>query len=1145
MSGGSLILRLLFVVGMVAVAGCPRLVAPTPPDAGPGDSAPEPLLITGMEVEEDRSYLGGGLAPDGGAVDLLAYAGDTLRVTGSGWIANAASLRVGTTVLDLVEASDTVLRGRLKVDTPLATVRVVQAERSSQPTAARVAVLGPGSPAAVVVTSTLEPTVTITAAGTASLPCQDVVLRDGGVGGYVNTADCQALNSPAGVLAVTFSLGAAPSVVADSYVGYVPLLGPTPPVETVPAPVGGEARLVQAVKPFEYPQEAVRTAVQDTVFREAGASSRVLVGGRVVVEGPELGPWLLRIANETFAAVERLGPGGDEHRIRRFSPAGDGGPGGWLMEAAGPDGGVLAGRAVAAGAMIAGWDPGVNTAAPEVLTLACLPRPDDAFNLAVHRTFLADGFQVQVSSTRHAPELTGPPGQQQPACDADCEAYNQCEICQFLASCTETQSCGAALVPLMQGTRACLGDVACRAKVNSATECLGLDTCTDQLLCDPPGGCGCAQDTACAAALPCAQDPMCEPAVHCLSNGTCNFLLLLGGVVACSAGTGAAGCVDSAMQARDCLVDADCRASFECAVTPGCACQISATDGGADPLCCGSSPGCVELLTCLGDPACAQTASCALTPGCSELANPAIDLCRGNPALCAAAARCARDPQCRANARCQQDPDQCVLDAECRAQMCTTERTVSLTPVVPGAFVLTPQVAFDPFASREGLPLCALDLYSEDLHGLDDGLDMSTAAVVPADAEGNGGRIMVIPSAFEAPQQQIVSIGFDGTVGLVHTRRAYQALVSDSQYGFLYAVPARGGRVDVLSLDGTLASSAHVLGAPRDAWPLDAADGSVLLVMSSGVLTVNASGEPLRRAFFSLPSPLALEGVPGQDPQVLWMAGIKRAAGRLQMMRVDLSANEETFGAQEVQPVATGGLGVEQLEDVSVVAADNGLLLLQLQGMGGAPAPNPPCATQPDGAPIWLALVDANDVSGLALEMLEGSCGAGFAAFNPWSHTAYLNRVTDDGAVTLLTVDLSAETPTATVASVGTLAVALTAVPGGGMLGVFYHGDFEFGGITADGTYRPALLDALPFVSPVMAVSPDVRRLYAAEEGLLVELTLDVPATDPDQCLRPGICPAVHRLVSIEGRPDAIRMSRSGDTLLLINGGAQTVQVVR
>ncbi|MBI5497226.1 MAG: hypothetical protein HY904_19590 [Deltaproteobacteria bacterium] len=565
--------RLLLLWIALSAAACPRIVTQGPPDA----ATEAPVIITGVEVEALRVPRDGGVH--------LAYGGDVLAVTGSGWDPAAATVQLGGVDLAMLRDRSTVtaLRAVLPERVLEGTVKVLQGGRVRAESPALVAVLGVGHPDLPVQQGAVEPRMAIRAAGIANTWCAPS-LADGGV-------PCSALPNATGTLAVAFSFGPDLLYRDPTYLAELTLFGPGERITERLEPAHTDYRSVAAAKPFLVPRPGGRfdtgLAVHQAWSADGGFGISVdtfppqMDGGGlelhpVLLPGPRGG--LLTLAVERVNQVEQRSLLLDNGRpvLRR-----DGTP----MS--------IEGRLAAVGGVVQGYDFLADAyGEAEFVAASCGDvTPDGRLPVRLTRLFQPSG---DVLTQEQGVPLDGwgcrVDGGPNPALDggqqAQCDALQDCgEGCFFTSLCSLMPTCR----PGLGDMNTCLRDSAgCRGRVLTASACLGTEGCGVRAAGCPGadgGPCPC-NDAPCRVTRQCFLDAPCLAALGCYGDG-----------------------------------------EGLCILPPACA---AAADRGPD-----AGPGpegetCAAQVACMLDPACADRAECP-AGGCTATAACARSLCPTEP----------------------------------------------------------------------------------------------------------------------------------------------------------------------------------------------------------------------------------------------------------------------------------------------------------------------------------------------------------------------------------------------------------------------------------------------------------------------------------------------------------------------------------
>jgi hypothetical protein len=1091
-------------------------------------------------VPDRSSYLGSQ------GTTLQGYAGDRLRVSGSGWVKETALVRLGGRTLQPVAASETELEVVLVADLEESHVVVLSGERVSAESGQSVRTLGPGHPAAGVMVP-LEPQVTITVGGTVPRNCLPSPDRqDGGAGGPSND-DCTRARDLSGLVAVAFNTGSTLTYTGDSYLAYVPALGwGSSYVGRLPGLDGGR-RVLNAVRPFRDPDGGAAAVIHDTVVvggdpGDGGPgtrNNRVMLGKEVLVEGT-VAPLLLPVGDSRLAGVERVGcDGGACHRVRAYGLLPDGG-GGWLS--GWPGASTLAGRVVAGGTVQGGWDPLLNPADPEVLTLGCDGDPGDGTldDVWVHTMNSSTGEVT--SRVVLAPDLVMREGELAVDCQGPCARLAACPECASLLECQDSPFCGLTTQAGQTDLDDCLANGTCRCLYTSAALCRDLPGCASAADCQTA-----PNPMVCQGFQECQSDPACTAALAC-SEGPCVVLASLRGGLACAASPA---CRANLRQALDCRDDPACQVAYGERFVQECG---PGADGGPAPTCpasaCACLPKCRGMTECLQDPACFHAYTCASIPGCAELGEVALRECAASGDGCEQLRRCVlgEDPQCRVNSRyARLTTGEFESRARCIWSTCSDAPPRQLVPVWPGHFLVLPPSGGDPL-ERTASEMCVLELGLPSVEPMGIDFPVSAAAVFPSSTPGEPIRVFLIRDD-NGPTREILFFDSRDGFGLAPTRTSYAALHVDPILPLVYALPVSGGRVDMLTRDGSLVSTASVLGPPVDGWPLDQEDGRVLLVNGAGAMLVDRSGMPSQfEPSVFLPAATLLEGEPGRNPVAAWtvVSGEESPVGYLLRTPLDLdSGRVEPFQLMaQLDSDLPGGSILRRLQPVAL--DPDGMVfqvVADIPGGGVLRLARTPPVTEP---------VPPGGTGVLTLAAFPAPGGTNsFVSHDPRNRWLYVNTYLGDHNTVLQRLSLAPDGVTTTVTGDGVprvTALAAAVLPSGVLVGTFVTNNVELGAVDVAGRYRRLLEGSPPFGEASLVVSPDGRRLYAGVENGVVEVALDAAGEDVlclDAAAEVPVCPRVLQVIPFTGRPDVLRVSHSGSTLLVLDAARQSIHLLR
>ncbi|MEW5848263.1 MAG: IPT/TIG domain-containing protein [Myxococcota bacterium] len=609
---------------------------------------------------------------------------------------------------------------------------------------------------------------------------------------------------------------------------------------------------------------------------------------------------------------------------------------------------------------------------------------------------------------------------------------------------------------------------------------------------NPDGGC--APGTRCHDRVQQEGSPVLRSVFPCLSSPICTGFLFCAQNPEC--------------QHYTCPPESDCGALVACRGDTQCA-QLLANNTPCD-----EDNRCIAARRCLQGPDgfCDALAQCEADETCRTVRD-----CAGDPA-CRGAVGCLFDSSCESNAKCALNPGACELALGCYEQLCRGPAEPSaLHPLVPGGLVLAPAAASDPFEQRAS-PMCVVDGYSGELGGL--GLTVSAVTTLPS-SRAEDARIMLVPSLGQ-PLREVWTYSYADGFRRVPTVEQYVELHPDPDLAIVYAVPAQGSRVDMLDPDGELSGSFSVMGTPLHAWPVDAT-GRMLVVYPQVTLLMDASGTVLKHQL--LEAPLSFRAQRADDvTEALWVIQ-PRGDDAADLARYRLEPDGETLLVEELR-VAAEDAGVYPL----------GFLGNRFVGFDFSPAALVNCVES-----YALSLVTVSS-SGLEVQPIPDSCSVDLVAINPSSGNAYFRY--GEGEDTLMrTVDLH----TGTMVATGQRPPAsMTAVPGGGVVGVFFNleiGTFELGQVDRNHAYT-SLGTAPAFLAP-MVVSPDGRRLYIGGEGSVTELELGLDVSQGAQGSISVVSATSLGSTPVAGNVTSLAMDPTGARLVYVDNSAQRVGLVR
>ena len=461
---------------------------------------------------------------------------------------------------------------------------------------------------------------------------------------------------------------------------------------------------------------------------------------------------------------------------------------------------------------------------------------------------------------------------------------------------------------------------------------------------------------------------------------------------------------------------------------------------------------------------------------------------------------------------------------------------LDLRPVAQNALLVTPSRSFSPLSVPEA-SMCMLTLGPTALGmTLLSGQRFSAVTTVPREADGGGTATAFLGVPLEGSQIQPVlwSLSQEGAVR-IPTPTAYLALHTDPSGALVYAIPQKGGRVDVLLPDGRLVASTPVLGPALGAALVPDTPGHVRVAYSGGVLETDAAGTVVASRI----TPLLGLAVFSQDAtQAYALSTTLHDAGgtvpqvtAVELLTLDVGAAAGAAAGAFGQETARTALPLTAGKSMFLVEVGSAHALVVASGAGPGDFCQPTVNGAPGASAAWVQPLDG------ATSMDQPLCHAVTGIIHRDEQRAYVVSIdplnTPDAG--LYVVDLTVA-PLRYVRVPLYVPLTLAADPQGGVLGVFFSFEtlrYSLGRLVLDMSTDPPGTDytdlgLAPFTDVSLVVSPDGRRVYAGDRGRITEMQLDHPDGSSATL-------TVTRQLPIVGRAHRLLMDASGQRLLYVD----------